>query len=481
MMSPSVKSNRILLGTKLSKVVSFVIILAIVLTDILYMLKSEILIMKSTRLLSIVFSLIMFTGVTASSTAFAETDDLENLLEDFCKMSIEQRNDFFIEYPDMMKYDEKLSDICEMTDEDERNDALDDLIFDVILAREDVEDNMKDFKDEFDELEDEIREDDTKVNDDGDETEDKDDKYDKHADLDDRLEYFCNMTDDEKLRFFENHPRLVQFSDRLENFCDLSEDDRDDAIDKFIAEHKDVIRDYMKEKIHDKMTDTHMDYDRLCSMTASDRAVKITDLAKLDRISKWCNMTPEEREDYKTEHHDDIKDKVSDRIRMSDMSPRLKAMILDKHDISDEKREEIKMKYREKHGALTDEQKSELKMKFKDHMTKIKIKMSDERRSAIHDRLADMKAFKAELRERASEMTDEDKQQLREEFIQKAKDMQLAWISPRTQITAGIDAAEVECREGFNLVMKASNGVPMCLKADTALKMIDRGIVVPAN
>jgi hypothetical protein len=78
-------------------------------------------------------------------------------------------------------------------------------------------------------------------------------------------------------------------------------------------------------------------------------------------------------------------------------------------------------------------------------------------------------------------MTNEEKQKLREEFIEKAKDMQLAWISPRTQITAGIDASEVECREGFSLVMKASNGVPMCLKSDTALKMIDRGIVVPAN
>ena len=43
------------------------------------------------------------------------------------------------------------------------------------------------------------------------------------------------------------------------------------------------------------------------------------------------------------------------------------------------------------------------------------------------------------------------------------------------------DAADVECREGFSLVMKASNGVAMCLYADTALKMIDRGIAVPAN
>ena len=78
-------------------------------------------------------------------------------------------------------------------------------------------------------------------------------------------------------------------------------------------------------------------------------------------------------------------------------------------------------------------------------------------------------------------MTDEEKQQLRTDFIEKAQDMQLAWINPRIQMTAGIDPVDVECKEGFSLVMKASNGVAMCLKADTALKMVDRGIVVPAN
>ena len=92
----------------------------------------------------------------------------------------------------------------------------------------------------------------------------------------------------------------------------------------------------------------------------------------------------------------------------------------------------------------------------------------------------EMKAFKADLRANSSDMTDKQKQELREEFIEKAKDMHLAWISPRTQMTAGVDAAEVECREGFSLVFKESNGVAMCLKADSALKMIDRGIVVPS-
>ena len=439
--------------------------------------------MKSTQLLSVVFSLIMFTGVTAGSMAFADTDDLEELVEDFCEMSVDQRSDFFIDYPDMAEFDEKLSAICNIVDDDEREDALDDFIFDVVLTRDD---DKNDFDAEFDELEDEFKEDGIK-DDDRDETDDRDEKYSRDAslddrlehycnmtdlekrqffadhprlaqfsdrlenycdlseddrenkidafirehvpeaiDLDDRLEHYCNMTDLEKRQFFADHPRLAQFSDRLENYCDLSEDDREDAIDKFVVEHKDIIRDYMKDKIHDKvtdkihhkMTDTHLNYDRLCSMAASDRAIEITDVAKLDRISKWCEMTPEERADYKTDHmknavkdrvmdkfshmdfekycsmtntdlasatfdakfvekaskwcdmtpeeredyaKDHMKDKVSERIRMSDMSPRLKAMIMDKHDISDEKREEIKMKYREKHGDLTMEQKSETK------------------------------------------------------------------------------------------------------------------------
>jgi len=302
------------------------------------------------------------------------------------------------------------------------------------------------------------------------------------------------MTDEEKRQLFADHPRLAEFSDRLANYCEMSEEEQD-AIDELIEEHEDKIKNELRVYMKDKMTDKkHMNYDRLCEMTESDRAAEIDDSEKLDRISDWCEMTPEEREDYKREHHDNkmhdfdgmsdkAKHHMSDvaKTKLSDNSERLKAMIMDKRDISDEKHDEIRMKFESKWGEEADEKRSEIKMEYKKHMLKMKFKMSDERKSDVHDRVYEMKAFKADLRERSSELTDEEKQQLREEFIEKAKDMQLAWISPRTQMTAGIDSAEVECREGYNLVMKASNGVAMCLKADSALKMIDRGIVVPAN
>ena len=564
--------------------------------------------MKSTQLLSVVFSLIMFTGVTAGNTAFAESDEIDDILEDFCEMTIDERSDILSKY-DLDDYAEKLASICDM-DDDVRDDALEEVIDTIDLETFDETDDVSD------------------------------DTYDKHDSLEDRLEHFCELTDEEKKKLYADHPRVAQYSDRLANYCEMSEDEREDAIEDFVVEHfpgerehdfdlddllddycelsdlnkrqlltdhprlapfterlanycemsedeqeaidelieehgdkirtelrdysddyrmdykkdmrehldrycemtdedkrafvaehdkaddhvekmnryctldednrmnfieehkdeymkhmKDKKHDGMSDKMHDKMTDKkHMDYDRLCAMTESERAEEITDVAKLERLDNWCEMSTEEREEYKKEHHDAMKDKMHDKMsdkthdkkhemkmKLSDKSDRIKAMIMDKHDISDERREEIKMKYIEKHGDLTDKKKSELKMKFKNHMASMKVSMSEDRRSDIHDRLAEMKAYKAELRANSSDLTDEEKQELREEFIEKAKDLQLAWITPRTQMTAGVVAEDVECREGFSLVMKASNGVAMCLKADTALKMIDRGLVVPSN
>ena len=504
--------------------------------------------MKSTQLLSVVFSLIMFTGVTAGNAAFAESDDIDDILEDFCEMTLDEQGDVLSEY-DLDDYAEKLAAICEIEDKDEREDSLEDVIDAMDLNTHD--------------------------DDDRDETYDDRDETDDDFDLDDLLDDYCGMTDEQQSQLLADHPRLAPFDDRLANYCDLSEDEQD-AIDELIKEHGDKIRHelreyadehhmnpdaemkkhltrycemidsdkmafveendktedhiekmnrycemdegermdfieehrdeyvaHMKEKMKDKKH--HMDYNRLCEMSEPERAAEIDDPEKLERLSDWCEMTPEERDDYKKENHDSMKDKKHDfdgmsdvakdrmsdvakdklhenkmKMELSDKSDPIREMIMENRDISDDRREEIKMKYIEKHGDLTDERKSELKMKFQDHMKTVKYEISDERKSDIHDRLAEMKAFKAELREKSSELTDEQKQQLREEFIEKAKDMRLAWITPHTQMTAGVDAAEVECREGFSLVMKTSNGAAMCLKVDSALKMIDRGIVVPA-
>ncbi|MCV0430509.1 ABC transporter substrate-binding protein [Nitrosopumilus sp.] len=552
--------------------------------------------MKSTQLLSVVFSLIMFTGVTAGNAAFADSDELDDLLEDFCEMTLDERSDIISKY-ELDEYAEKLAIICDIEDEDERENSLDDVIDAIELeTRDETNDDHDDVIEDFEDCveagypimesypEQCMIDDGTVFTN----TDDDDDRHEDDFDLDDLLDRYCDLSTDKKRQLLEDHPRLAPFTDRLANYCDLSEEEQDaidelieehgdkiraelrdyakdygmdykkdmrmmldkycdmtdaekkahvaehdkaeDHVDKmnrycaltdedsrmkFIEEHKDEYKAHMEDKMHDKKM-VHMEYERYCHLTDEELAASTFDAEFVKKASEWCEMTPEEKEAFKMEHHEKMgvphefdrmsdvakdrmsdvakdrmsdvaKDRMSDvakdklKMKLSDKSDRIKAMIMDKRDISDERSDEIKKKFIEKHGDLTDKKKSELKMKFKEHIKHMKYKISDERKSAIHDRLAEMKAYKAELREKSSDLSDEEKQELREEFIEKAKDLQLAWITPRTQIAAGVDAAEVECREGYSLVMKASNGVPMCLKADTALKMIDRGIVVPAN
>jgi len=47
-------------------------------------------------------------------------------------------------------------------------------------------------------------------------------------------------------------------------------------------------------------------------------------------------------------------------------------------------------------------------------------------------------------------------------------------MSPRAQMLAGISASQVMCKEGLNLVFKATDGSPICVKASTVYKLIER-------
>ena len=594
--------------------------------------------MKRTQLLSVVLSLIMFTGVTAGSISAvqADSEDLEDKLEDFCEMTSDEQSDFLSENSDIAQYENRLGEICDITDEDEREDAMEDLIDEILPeARDDYDDIDENETDE--ETEDESN--DYDYDHPSDKRYENSDKAKHHVDddyLEDMLEDFCELSDQEKDAFFDKHQRLGEFEDRIREYCDLPEDEREDAIDDFIEEHyenksdsyhhdykdyddkledklerycdmsnedrekfvtmhdkedehvakmneycdltederedfvdeleeeyemkhaqdmqamlesycemseddrasflaendkatehadkmneycelddqgkEDFIEEHLDEYIshvkHAKMYDNkkdhkmlvskmqqkhkdvrdHKKYEKYCEMSGAERAEAIDDLGKLERISEWCEMTPEERDELEMTHHDvamDFKEKHHEEhdkkmmmLKKYDLSPRLKEMIMTKYDISDEKLEEIKMKYHEKYGEMSDEKKSEITLKYKNYMSSHGQKISDEHKTAIHERIAEMKSFKEKLRSMDSDMTDEQKQEFREEFIQQANELHLAWISPRVQVDAGLDVADIQCREGYTLVLKESNGMPMCMTGDSALKMIDKGIAV---
>jgi hypothetical protein len=394
--------------------------------------------MKKTQLLSVVFSLIMITGVAAGNAVYAESDekqnDLKERLANFCNMTDTEKEQFFLDHPRIAQFKDRLLNICEQS-EDERKTTIEAFIEETIKEKSDY-------------------------------------------DMADKLESYCAMSDADKEIFLAEYDK-VDLKDRLNAYCASDESGRD----AYIAEHQMLVDEMQKR--HEEIRDHKAEYQRYCQMTADERTAEITDAEKLAKVSEWCEMTPEQREAYKKENHDaamDFKEKHRDaleRMKEHDMSPRLRAMIMSS-DISQERMDELRAKYQEKHGDL-DEKREELKMKFQTHVSAMLGKLTDEQKADIKARHAEMKALKAELREKSSTLTDEEKQELRAEFIEKAKSMQLAWISPRQQVSAGIDAGEIECREGYSLVMKTSNGLPMCLKADSALRMIENGFAVPAN
>jgi len=398
--------------------------------------------MKKTQLLSIVFSLIMITGVTAGNTAvYAESDekhdDLKERLANICMLTDSEKEQFFLDHPRIAQFKDRLANFCDLS-EDERKIAIEEFI------KEIAPEQKSDY------------------------------------DMTDKLKLYCEMSDADKEAFLTEHDK-VDLKSRMDAYCVLDESGRD----AYVTEHQMLVNDMQKR--HEEIRDHKAEYQRYCEMTADERDAEITDAEKLTKISEWCEMTPEQRDQYKKENHDaamDFKEKHFDALKRMkenhDMSQRLRGMIM-ASDISQERMDELKAKYLEKHGEFSDEKRAELKMKFQNHMSSMKDKLTDEQKSDIKARHVEMKALKAELREKSSTLTDEEKQELRAEFIEKAKSMQLAWISPRQQVTAGIDAEEIECREGFSLVMKTSNGLPMCVKADSALRMIENGFAVPAN
>ncbi|MGI0003946.1 MAG: dienelactone hydrolase family protein, partial [Candidatus Nitrosotenuis sp.] len=47
--------------------------------------------------------------------------------------------------------------------------------------------------------------------------------------------------------------------------------------------------------------------------------------------------------------------------------------------------------------------------------------------------------------------------------------------SPRSQFLADVPVNMIECAEGFELIMKKTNGMPACVKPQTVSVLIERG------
>jgi hypothetical protein len=338
--------------------------------------------------------------------------------------------------------------------------------------------------------------------DDSDETKEYDHKkmgtYEDHREMADR---WCTMTEEEKEAHLDDHEEMREYTSKHEEYCQLDEAEKEQYIRDRMAEMRDMKTDYMKDGMdRDYVRDFNMRIAAMCDM--SDEA-KRKAMAKYEflqehheRIAEYCNMSAEEREKYRMTHQDMMEDFREDMPQMRDKmmdgqnDMRMK-MMHDKmrdYDMSDERRdalkEKFKMHYSDKSDVERDEMIQKFKSKYMQHFkSDLKMRhdaMSDLQRDQILQRIAEMRDYKADLREKYQDMTEDERVEFQADFRDKVSDKRFAWISPHKQMLAGVAVDELECREGLNLVLKSSNGKAMCVKSATAERLIENGLAVPA-
>ena len=429
--------------------------------------------MKNQQLLRLVFSLILITGLSAgTAVTFAESDenedDFDDKLEQFCSMTNEEKNQLLEEYPSLSQYEELLTEYCSL-DEDEREDSIEKF----------VKEHYPNYREEDD------------------------------WDVEDSLDEYCQMSEDEKAEFIESNPMVSDHQDELEEYCSLDDSHREE----FIAEHEAKF-----EKEHEyQMKDS---LEKYCSMTDDEKAAFVEEHDKTEelqaKMDEYCSLDESERKNYMSEHEYemeyDLKTKLDNFCEMSDEE---KSAHIEEYGKSEEHLAEM-----EEYCSLDDagkdaflaEHKDTMKEKVSDHKDTMKEKVAEhkdtmkEKVSEHKDTMKNMTAHKYEIL-RASDLTDEqkddikamhmelrdfkhslrdksinetDKETIREQFMEKSKEFSLTWLSPRYQVAAGIDSEDVECRDGFDLVMKTSNGTPLCVKESSVEKLVKRGIAITA-
>ena len=178
-------------------------------------------------------------------------------------------------------------------------------------------------------------------------------------------------------------------------------------------------------------------------------------------------------------------------------STQKKETSIEKKSSTAEKKQISKEQYR----ANNKEQKTQLKERFANMPDEIKRSLqkkidamkekhdSNTQKSNQHPDFADWskkdkQAKLQEIRDNISakrelyqNMTTVDKLALDEQRIEKMKEKRETYVSPRDQVSLGLEPSEIICDEGKELVIKVSNGMPMCLGEKAVIVLMDRGII----
>jgi len=109
----------------------------------------------------------------------------------------------------------------------------------VAFAQDDTDEVEAEEIDEVDEME-EVETDDSDYTKDSDDYKD----YDRQKDHREKADRYCNMSEEEREEHFAKYEEMHEYKAKLDEYCQLDESERD----QYIEDHKDEIRDSMKEK-----------------------------------------------------------------------------------------------------------------------------------------------------------------------------------------------------------------------------------------
>ena len=134
---------------------------------------------------------------------------------------------------------------------------------------------------------------------------DKDEVHDYDDKLEDKLDRWCEMTDDEKQKVIAEHDKSPEKVAELDRYCTLDDAERDAYVD----EHEDEYRKYDKRQMMDSY----------CDMTYEEKRAFVAEHDKtaehVKQMTKYCTLGEDDRMKF---IKDQYKDHMKDSMRTAD-------------------------------------------------------------------------------------------------------------------------------------------------------------------
>lgn len=193
------------------------------------------------------------------------------------------------------------------------------------------------------------------------------------------------------------------------------------------------------------------------------------------KLDNYCDMTAQEKRQF---HNDYPQLKMSDpNCGPSDHTKG--------HDKTHRDIKEHRSQLIEKFSNFSEER----KQKMQDRLDAMKEKRGVQNQNTIKERFSGLTAQEkqAEIdkireerkleRESQKNMTMEEKQASLAKLKEKMQERRESHVSPFEQMSLGFTPHDVMCAEDRELVIRVSSGMPTCLSYDTAVLLINRGLV----